>query len=58
MIGIVNEFDCIISWNFKHFVNIKANRAVRVIINLKGYKPIEIMNLNVLLESSYLTLFY
>lgn len=43
--------DCIISWNFKHIVNIKTIRGVRAITNLKGYKPIEILNPSVLLES-------
>ena len=32
--------DCIVSWNFKHIVNIKTIRGVRAITNLKGYKPI------------------
>ena len=49
--AIVNECDCIISWNFKHIVNIKTIRGVRAITNLKGYKPIEILNPSVLLES-------
>ncbi len=43
--------DCIVSWNFKHIVNIKTIRGVRAITNLKGYKPIEILNPSVLLES-------
>lgn len=43
--------DCIVSWNFKHIVNIKTIRGVRAITNLKGYKPIEILNPTVLLES-------
>ena len=45
------ECDCIISWNFKHIVNIRTIRGVRAITNLKGYKPIEILNPSVLLES-------
>lgn len=49
--AIVSECDCIISWNFKHIVNIKTIRGVRAITNLKGYKPIEILNPSVLLES-------
>lgn len=32
-------------------VNIKTIRGVRAITNLKGYKPIEILNPSVLLES-------
>ena len=43
--------DCIVSWNFKHIVNIRTIRGVRAITNLKGYKPIEILNPSVLLDS-------
>lgn len=46
-----NECDCIISWNFKHIVNVKTIRGVRAITNLEGYKMIEIWNPSVLLES-------
>jgi predicted nucleic acid-binding protein len=49
--AVINGCDCIISWNFKHIVNIKTIRGVRAITNLKGYKPIEILNPSVLLES-------
>ena len=49
--AIVSECDCIISWNFKHIVNIKTIRGVRAITNFKGYKPIELLNPSVLLES-------
>jgi hypothetical protein len=50
-VAVVNACDCIISWNFKHIVNIKIIRGVRAITNLEGYKPIEIWSLSVLLES-------
>lgn len=49
--AISSECDCIISWNFKHIVNIKTIRGIRAITNLKGHKPIEILNPSVLLES-------
>jgi len=49
--AVIFGCDCIISWNFKHIVNIKTIRGVRAITNLKGYKPIEILNPSVLLES-------
>jgi len=49
--AVMTECDCIISWNFKHIVNIKTIRGVRAITNLRGYKPIEIINPSVLLES-------
>jgi len=50
-VAIVNGCDCILSWNFKHIVNIKTIRGVRAITNLEGYKGIEIVNPSVLLES-------
>lgn len=50
-VAIINECDCIISWNFKHIVNVKTIRGVRAITNLEGYKMIEIWNPSVLLES-------
>ena len=49
--AIVNECDCIISWNFKHIVNVRTIRGVRAIKNLEGYRMIEIWNPSVLLES-------
>ena len=49
--AVVNECDCIISWNFKHIVNVKTIRGIRAITNLEGYKSIEIWNSSVLLES-------
>ncbi len=49
--AIVSECDCIISWNFKHIVNIKTIRGIRAITSLKGHKPIEILHPSVLLES-------
>ena len=49
--AIANGCDCIISWNFKHIVNVKTIRGVRAITNLEGYKMIEIWNPSVLLES-------
>jgi hypothetical protein len=48
---VIGGCDCIISWNFKHIVNIKTIRGVRAITNLKGYKSIEILNPSALLES-------
>jgi predicted nucleic acid-binding protein len=47
--AVVHECDCIISWNFKHIVNIKTIRGVRAITELEGYKGIDIMNPSVLL---------
>ena len=47
--AVVNACDCIISWNFKHIVNIKTIKGVRAITHLESYKDIDIMNPSVLL---------
>lgn len=47
--AIVSECDRIISWNFKHIVNIKTIKGVRAITHLESYKDIDIMNPSVLL---------
>ena len=49
--AVVAECNCIISWNFKHIVNIKTIHGVRAITNLTGYKTIDILSPTVLLES-------
>lgn len=49
--AVVEECNCIISWNFKHIVNIKTIHGVRAITNLTGYKAIDILSPSVLLES-------
>lgn len=41
--AVVTSCDYIISWNFKHMVNIKTVNGVRAISNLHGYKPIDIV---------------
>ena len=48
--AVVNDCDCIVSWNFRHIVNIKTIRGVRAITNLKGYRQIEILSPSALLE--------
>lgn len=48
-IAVVNECDCILSWNFKHMVNIKTIKGVRAISQLEGYRDIEIINPSALL---------
>ena len=49
-VAVLSECDIIVSWNFKHLVNIKTIQGVRKITQLKGYKDIEIMNPTTLLE--------
>lgn len=47
--AVVTECNCIISWNFKHIVNIKTIKGIRAITHLESYKDIDIMNPPVLL---------
>ena len=49
--AVVSGCDYIVSWNFKHMVNIKTIRGVRAITNLSGYDNIEIVAPPMLLES-------
>lgn len=49
-VAVLNECDVIVSWNFKHLVNIKTIQGVRKITQLKGFKDIEIVNPITLLE--------
>lgn len=41
--AIVSDCDVLVSWNFKHLVNIKTINGVRAISNLKGYKTLNIV---------------
>ena len=36
-VALINECDCIISWNFKHIVNVKTIRGVRLKMRSRGY---------------------
>ena len=48
--AIINECDIIVSWNFKHIVNVKTINGVRTITDLNKHKPINILNPLTLLE--------
>lgn len=49
--AIMAGCDIIISWNFKHIVNVKTIRGVKVITTLEGYKDLLIFPPYILLES-------
>lgn len=49
--AIVNSCDYIVSWNFKHMVNIKTIRGVRAITNLQGYQNIDIIQPTMLTQN-------
>ncbi|MCL2065371.1 MAG: PIN domain nuclease [Candidatus Cloacimonetes bacterium] len=42
--------DCIVSWNFRHLVNFKTIKGVRIITNVLNYKNIEIMSPTMLIN--------
>ena len=48
--AIVSECDCIISWNFKHIVNVKTIRGIKAITTYEGYKDLMISPPSALLE--------
>ena len=49
-VAVVNGCDIILSWNFRHMVNVKTIRGVRAVTNLEGYKGIDIVNPSALLH--------
>ena len=51
--AILAGCDIITSWNFKHIVNVKTVRGVKVITTLEGYKDLLIYPPSVLIESEY-----
>jgi predicted nucleic acid-binding protein len=48
--AIIAECDIILSWNFKHLVNIKTIKGVRAITEIEGYKPIDIYTPTILIS--------
>jgi len=48
--AIVSDCDIIVSWNFKHIVNVKTIRGVKVITTMEGFKDLLIYQLTALLE--------
>jgi predicted nucleic acid-binding protein len=40
--AVISECDIIVSWNFKHIVNVETIDGVRIINIRQGYKPINI----------------
>ena len=48
--AIVNGCDIIVSWNFKHMVNVRTIDGVREIVVSKRYKSIDIYSPPVLLK--------
>jgi len=42
--AVTNFCDCLVSYNFKHLVNIKTIKGARAISNLRGYGNIDIVS--------------
>lgn len=49
-IAVINNCDIILSWNFKHMVNIKTINGVRAVNILNGYKSIDIYSPTILIK--------
>jgi len=47
--AVVNECNYILSWNFKHLVNIKTINGIRAITNLTNYRNIDIITPTILI---------
>ena len=48
--AILSNCDIIVSWNFKHIVNVKTIRGIKVITTIEGYKDLLIYQPTVLLN--------
>ena len=48
--AIVNECDIIISWNFKHIVNYRTMKGVKLISAITGYKEVMIQTPTILIS--------
>lgn len=47
----VHGCDCVVSWNFKHMVNLEKIDGVKRVASLLGYRGIDIVSPKMLLES-------
>ena len=43
-IAVLEGCNYIVSWNFRHLVNIQTINGIRAITNLQGYSPIDIVS--------------
>lgn len=48
--AVVCACDYLVSWNFKHMVNVKTIKGVRAVTNLFGYNNIDIIQPTMLVE--------
>ena len=50
--AVVHNCNFLVSWNFKHLVNIQTINGVRAISTLEGYKNIDILQPTLLIQES------
>ncbi|MCL1966064.1 MAG: PIN domain-containing protein [Candidatus Bathyarchaeota archaeon] len=48
--SVLNNCDCVVSWNFRHFVNIKTINRVNSVNILFGFREVKIVPPSMLLE--------
>ena len=51
-IAVLEGCNYIVSWNFKHLVNVKTINGVRAITNLKGYSAIDIVSSEMIFQEA------
>jgi len=42
-VAVINEMDCILSWNFRHIVRLKTRDIVKMVNTVNAFRHIEIM---------------
>ena len=42
-VAVINEMDCILSWNFRHIVRRKTRDIVKMVNTVNAFRHIEIM---------------
>ena len=48
--ALVHDCNLLVSWNFKHLVNIKTINGIRAISNLVGYRSVDIVTPTLLIQ--------
>ena len=43
-VAVVHKMDMVVSWNFKHLVNIHREKGFNAVNLLQGYPPVSIVN--------------
>ena len=43
-VAVVHKMDMVVSWNFKHLVNVHREKGFNAVNLLQGYPPVSIVN--------------